>query len=200
MIYKGMLGIVITTIIIIALSYRGGLSGAQDSTQTGAQMGIPPERVADIVHALIQADRTFYTVHVVERLQQMGVVVASENWKTEKTLPLPVQFLEESAKLVANTPAKISYRLMSLWPINKRNGPKTEFDQAGLWETSQHPDHPYTGTVINGQDVYFQAVYADKAISQACIGCHNAHPDSSRRNFQMNDVMGGIFISIQIKH
>ena len=35
MIYKGMLGIVITTIIIIALSYRGGLSGAQDSTQTG---------------------------------------------------------------------------------------------------------------------------------------------------------------------
>ena len=93
MLYKGMLGIVITTIIIIALSYRGGLSGAQDSTQTGAQMGIPPERVADIVHALIQADRTFYTVHVVERLQQMGVVVASENWKTEKTLPLPVQFL-----------------------------------------------------------------------------------------------------------
>ena len=39
MIYKGMLGIVITTIIIIALSYRGGLSGAQDSTQTGCSDG-----------------------------------------------------------------------------------------------------------------------------------------------------------------
>src|SRR5437867_1045849 len=118
MMYKGMLGIVIT-IIIIVLGYRGGLSGAQDSTQTGNQAGIPAEKVADIVHAVIQADRTFYTVHVVERLQEMGVIVASENWKTHKTLPLPVQFLEESARLAANnTQAKISYQLISLWPIN----------------------------------------------------------------------------------
>jgi hypothetical protein len=57
---------------------------------------------------VIQADRTFYTVNVVERLQEMGVVVASENWKTQKTLPLPVQLLEESARLAAKTQAKIS--------------------------------------------------------------------------------------------
>jgi hypothetical protein len=195
MIYKGMLGIVITVIILV-LGYRGGLSGAQDSTKTGTPGGIPAEKVADMVHAVIQADRTFYTVHVVERMQEMGIVVASENWKTQKTLPLPVQFLEESARLAANTQAKISYRLISLWPINKRNGPKTEFDQAGLWEVSQHPERPYTETVMNGRDVYFQALYADKAVSQACIGCHNAHPDSPRRNFQMKDVMGGILIAI----
>ena len=198
MIYKVMVGIVITT-IIIAAGYRGGFSRAQDLAQSGTQTGIPAERVADIVHAVIQADRTFYTVQVVERLQQMGVVVASENWQSQKTLPLPVQFLEESARLVANSPAKIGYRLISLWPINKRNGPKTEFEQAGLWEVSQHPDHPYTGMMMNGRDLYFQAVYADKAISQACLGCHNAHPDSPRRNFQTNDVMGGILISIPMK-
>jgi hypothetical protein len=178
---------------------RGGFSGTQDVSQSGTQAGIPAERVADIVHAVIQADRTFYTVHVVERLQQKGVVVASENWQSQKTLPLPVQFLEESARLAANSSAKIEYRLLSLWPINKRNGPKTEFEQAGLWEVSQHPNRPYTGMVMNGRDLYFQAVYADKAISQACLGCHNAHPDSPRRNFQTNDVMGGILISIPMK-
>ena len=198
MMYKVMVGIVITT-ILITMGYRGGFSGAQDLAQSAPQAGIPAERVADIVHAVIQADRTFYTVHVVERLQQMGVVVASENWESQKTLPLPVQFLEESARLTANSRAKIGYRLISLWPINKRNGPKTEFEQAGLWEVSQHPDHAYTGMVMNGRDLYFQAVYADKAISQACLGCHNAHPDSPRRNFQMNDVMGGILISILMK-
>jgi len=194
MAYKGMLAIVITFIIIV-LGYRGGLSGAQDS-KTGMQGGIAAEKVADMLHAVIQADRAFYTVHVVERLQEMGVVVASENWKTQKTLPLPVQFLEESARLSANSQAKISYRLISLWPINKQHGPKSEFDQKGLWEVNQHPDRPYTETVMNGRDVYFQALYADKAISQACIGCHNAHPDSPRRNFQMKDVMGGIVIAI----
>jgi hypothetical protein len=198
MTYKGVLAIVVT-IIMIVLGYRGGLSGSQDSSPTRTQAGIPAEKVADIVHAVIQADRAFYTVHVVERLQTMGVVVASENWKTQKTLPLPVQFLEESARLVANTQAKISYKLISLWPINKRNAPKTEFDQAGLWEVAQHPDQPYTGMVMNGRDVYYQALYADKAISQACIGCHNAHPDSPRRNFQLNDVMGGILISLPVQ-
>jgi hypothetical protein len=198
MTYKGVLAIVVT-IIMIVLGYRGGLSGSQDSSTTRTQAGIPAEKVADIVHAVIQADRAFYTVHVVERLQTMGVVVASENWKTQKTLPLPVQFLEESARLVANTQAKISYKLISLWPINKRNAPKTEFDQAGLWEVAQHPDQPYTGMVMNGRDVYYQALYADKAISQACIGCHNAHPDSPRRNFQLNDVMGGILISLPVQ-
>jgi hypothetical protein len=78
MMYKGMLGIVIT-IIILVLGYRGGLLGAQDSTKTGMQGGIAAEKVADMLHAVIQADRTFYTVHVVERLQEMGIVVASEN-------------------------------------------------------------------------------------------------------------------------
>ena len=199
MIYKRTFGILITIKIIIVLGYRGGLLRAQDSGQPATQAGIPAEKVADIVHAVIQADRTFYTVHVVERLQERGVVVASENWKTQKTLPLPVQFLEESARLAAKTQAKISYRLLSLWPINKRNGPKTEFDQAGLWEVSQHPEHPYTGMVMNGRDLYFQAVYADKAIAQACIGCHNAHTDSPRRNFQLNDVMGAILISIPME-
>lgn len=195
MIYKGMVAVV-TTIIIIAVGYRSGFSGAQDSAQSGSRGGIPAERVADIVHAVIQADRTFYTIEVVERLQHMGIVVASENWHSQKTLPLPVQFLEESARLAANSPAKIGYRLISLWPINRRNGPKTEFEQAGLLEVSQHPDHPYTGMIMNGRDLYFQAVYADKAISQACLGCHNAHPDSPRRDFRANDVMGGILISI----
>ena len=198
MMYKVTVGIVIMT-ILITVGYRGGFSRAQDLAQSGTQAGIPAERVADIVHAVIQADRTFYTVQVVERLQHMGVVVASENWQSQKTLPLPVQFLEESARLAANSPAKIGYRLISLWPINRRNGPKTEFEQAGLWEVSQHPDHPYTGMAMNGRDLYFQALYADKAISQACLGCHNAHPDSPRRNFQKNDVMGGVLISIPMK-
>jgi len=64
-----------------------------------------------MVHAVIQSHRTFYTVHIVERLQAKGVVVASENWESENTLPLPVQLLQESARLAVNTSAKIGYKL-----------------------------------------------------------------------------------------
>ncbi len=195
---KGILWAVVAIIIVVMGSWAIS-SGAKDpAPQAAAQAGIPAEKVADYLHAIIQSDRAFYTIHVVERLQAKGVVVASENWQTANTLPLPAQFLIESARLTANTATKVSYRLISLWPINKQNGPKTEFEQAGLWETKQNPDRPYTGMVLNGRDLYFQAIYADKAVSQACIGCHNAHQDSPRRDLKMNDVMGGIMISIPL--
>jgi len=188
-------GIVVT--VIVVLGYWGMSSGAKDS---GTQGGIPAETVADYVHAVVQADRTFYTKHVVERMQAKGVVAASENWQSTNTLPLPAQFLQESNQLVGSTRTGVGYRLISLWPINKRNGPKTEFEHRGLQETLQHPDRRYSEVVMNGPDANLQAVYADRAVSQACIGCHNAHPDSPKRDFKQNDVMGGIIVTIPLKN
>src|SRR5215831_541701 len=45
---------------------------------------------------------------------------------------------------------------------------------------------------------YLQAIYADKAVSQACMGCHNAHPDSPKQNFKLNDVMGAIMVTVPL--
>jgi hypothetical protein len=154
--------------------------------------------VADYVHAVIEADRTFYTVHVVERLQSRGTVIASENWRTEGTLPLPAQFLRESSELAALTGARIRYRLIGLWPINRSNGPTTEFEKTGLEEVRKHPERAYTGYITGGSERFFQAVYADRAVSQACIGCHNAHPRSPKHDFKLDDVMGGIAITIPL--
>jgi hypothetical protein len=191
MVRKGVVWGIGATFFVV-LGYWGMSSGAKDCG------GIPAEKVADYVYAVIQADRNFYTTHVVERLQAKGVVVASENWRDSHTLPLPAQFLQESSRLAGATEAGIGYRLISLWPINKRNVPKTEFEQTGLLETQQHPDRPYKGTVMNGRDLYLQAIYADRAVSQACLGCHNAHQDSPRRDFKLNDAMGAVMITIPL--
>ena len=51
-----------------------------------------------------------------------------------------------------------------------------------------------------GRDPYLQALYADKAVSQACIGCHNTHPDSPKKNYKLNDVIGGMIITIPLKN
>jgi len=162
---------------------------------SGPAASIPLDTVTDYIHAVIQADREIYTKNVVERMQAKGIVVASEDWQVNNTLPLPAQFLIDSAHLVART-TSIRVRLVSLWPINKRNGPATEFERTGLANVISQPDRPHTGFFENGRKWYFQALYSDRAVSQACIGCHNAHPDSPKRNFKQNDVMGGILITI----
>lgn len=169
------------------------------TSSDGASISLPIETVADYVHAVIEADRDVYTRHVVERLQSKGVVVASENWEQKNTLPLPAQFLMESGRVMAKKGIGIQYRLISLWPINKRNVAASEFEKTGLGAVLTHPTKPHTGFVKEGGVSYFEAVYPDLAVTQACIGCHNAHQDSPKRDFKINDVMGAIVISIPVK-
>lgn len=166
--------------------------------QPGGTTGIPPETVADYLHAVVEADRTFYTIQVVERLQKRGKIVASEDWRVSHTLPLPAQFLMESNELAAKTGTKVRYRLIGLWPINPQNGPASDFERKGLEEVKMNPDRRHSGIVASGDERVFQAVYADRAVSQACIGCHNAHPRSPKRDFKLNDVMGAIVITIPL--
>ncbi len=170
-------------------------------TSQGADLpGIPPAQVADFLHAVIEANRTCYTIHVVERMQKQGGTSASETWRRDKTtLPLPVQFLREANELATMTGTKVRYRLMSLWPINPQNAPASEAERNNLDVVRQHPERSAGSTVTIENQQYFQAVYADRAVTQACIGCHNAHPRSPKNDFALNDVMGALVIEIPLK-
>ena len=161
-------------------------------------VGITPEKVADYVHAVLDADRTIYTNQVVNRMQAKGIVSATEHWEHENALPLPAQFLQHSGKLVAESGRGIRYRLISLWPVYQRNAPTTDLERRALESFAQTPDRPFTGIVSSGRKQYFQAVYADRAISEACVKCHNSHPLSPKRDFAVNDVMGGMTITIPL--
>ena len=161
--------------------------------------GIPPETVTDYIHAVIESHRTFYTVHVVDRMQKQGGAPAAENWRAEKrTLPLPAQFLAEASDLSSKTETKVRYRLISLWPINPLNGPDGEQEKKGLGAVREHPEHSATSTVKIGDQTYFKAIYADRAVSQACVSCHNTHPRSPKKDFKLDDIIGGLVIEIPL--
>lgn len=161
--------------------------------------GISPERVAGYVHAVLQAHRTIYTTQIVNRLQEKGVVTAAEHWEQENALPLPAQFLQHSGRLVAESGQGIRYRLIGLSPIYQRNAPATDFERKALELLNRSPEAPIMGVVSSGRKQYFQAIYPDRAVSSACIACHNSHPLSPKRDFKLNDVMGGIAITIPME-
>ncbi len=181
-------------VILLLSPLLPGLSSASD------QQGVPPETVTDYIHAVIEADRTFYTMHVVERMKKSGTVAAAEDWRAKKNvLPLPAQFLKESGELGTATGSKVRYRLISLWPINPENSPHSESEKKGLEAVIRQPERSATATVKDGRQTYFQAIYADHAVTGACIACHNAHPNSSKKDFKLKDVMGGLVIEIPLK-
>ena len=163
------------------------------------RVGINPRIVADYIHAVIEADRTLYATHVVDRMQETGTVIASEGWKKQKALPLPAQMLLLSGLKVGERGLGLQYRLASLFPLYERNGPTTDFERQGLEAVGKTPDKPFTGVINRGEKRYFKAIYADKAVSKACINCHNTHVLSGKRDRKVGDVMGGIIISFPIE-
>lgn len=177
-------------------------SGQGPPSATGKNLPEPPcipaTAATDYVHSVIQADRTFYTTEIVERMQVRGTAVASEHWKERGVLPLPAQFLKEAGLLMRGDDRGIRVRLLSQWPINKDNRANTDFERTGLSEIMVDGGRPYTGVVTQDGASYFQALYPDKAVSQTCIGCHNAHPNSPKKDFKLRDVMGGILVSMPL--
>lgn len=185
----------------IAFLLGGLLGGASlPSAKENPPIGsISPERVADYVHAVLEADRTIYTTQIVNRMQEKGIVPATEQWEQDNALPLPAQFLQHSGRLVAESGRGIRYRLIGFSPIYQRNAPATEFERKALDLLRRQPERPVTGVVSSGKKQYFQAIYADRAVSSACVTCHNSHPLSPKQDFKLNDVMGGIAITIPME-
>ena len=170
-----------------------------DVAHAGETGGIPPELVAEYIYAVIQADRSIYSTHVVEQLQDRKVAVAAEDWKEKGALPLPAQLLQMAGQEVQGLGLGLHIRLSSLGPIYPKNGPGDELERAGLEAVSKNPRKPYTGIVTEGDRRYFKAIFADRAVSMACVMCHNSHPLSAKRDYKLYDVMGGIIISFPVR-
>ena len=159
---------------------------------------LPAEKVAEFIHAVLEADRTLYTTHVVQRMHENDVVETDEAWRREKALPLPAQMLALSGLRVKSGGSGLEYRLISLWPIYEKNRSSSWLEQTGLEIVTANPGKPFTGVVEKDGRQYFMAIYADTAVSPSCVSCHNAHPLSPKKDYKLNDVMGGVVISFPL--
>lgn len=166
-----------------------------------APSGIEPKLFTDSLFAVMNADRANYTKLVVARLgpNGAGAVKPDEHWEDipNGTL-LPAQMFRAGAERVAEITDEFTYSLQSVWPINKQNAPKTPVETAGLEFVAANPGENYYGEEKLGDTTYFTAVYADVAVSGACVSCHNDHKDSPKTDFVLGDVMGGVVIRVPI--
>lgn len=177
------------------------IAGILISCGSESPPGITPRQMADALHAVMESDRTVYTKEVVNRLaNQDKVIKASEHWQDDKALPLPAQMFRMGAEMVAKRDdAGFSYSLLSEWPINKQNKPKTDVEVKGLRYVVENAGDNYYGEEELGGVRFFTAVYPDKAVADACVSCHNEHKDSPKTDFKLGDVLGGVVLRIPLK-
>jgi hypothetical protein len=186
-----------TIIIALGATLAGLLLGWVIGFKMAPTTGLPIRVVADYLHAVLQADRTFYAQHVVERMEAMLIVNATEKWREDRTLPLPAQFFKESSRGLQVRGKPFRYRLVSLWPLNQENAPESEKERQALGQVMTYGEVAEQEIVLEKRR-YYQAIFPDRAVSRACVNCHNAHEDSPKRDFKLNDIMGGLEILIPL--
>lgn len=184
--------------LIVLITSVGSVSSLRAASDTLTNQVVAAEHVAEFIHAVLEADRTLYATHVVQRMHENDVVEADEAWKSERALPLPAQMLALSGLRVKSGGSGLEYRLTSLWPIYEKNRSSSWLEQTGLEVVTANPGKPFTGVVEKDGRQYFMAIYADTAVSPSCVSCHNAHPLSPKKDYKLNDVMGGLVISFPL--
>jgi len=175
------------------------MGGISITIPMGKEDLIPAKMVSDYIHAVLESDRMIYAEYVVNRLQNNNVVKVSEHWWRDNALLLPAQFLLNASDIIAHKRMGLIYKLYSPWPINQYNRAVTKFEKDGMEVVVKNPKETFVGTHEVHDQQYFEAVYPDLAVSEACVTCHNSHPNSPKRDFKLNDVMGGIMLSFPVQ-
>lgn len=138
---------------------------------------------------------------MVQLLEEQGVARAGGEWSTQKkTNPLPVQVINETSQKFSAKFSGLRYQLISQWPINVRNAPRDQTDKSSLESLSLRPERPISRIIKIEDQTYFRAMYPDIAVSQACVSCHNSHPTSPKKDFQVGDIMGGLIIEVPVEN
>ena len=151
---------------------------------------------AHSIAAQVMADRQYYGAVVVPRVGDLKGSLGADYRDVHGRFPLPATFVREVSEQLGRSGDGYVTRLISPWPINKEMGPKDSFENDGFASLAHSPGDPFVRTdTVEGRAV-MRVLMADVATSTSCVSCHNAHPQSPKRDFHLYDVMGGLEVII----
>jgi hypothetical protein len=133
-----------------------------------------------------------YSKEVVDRVRPQGVPVTHDYATRDGAIPLPATLTIELGRSMGDRGRTgVRVRLYSDHPFRSRTegGPKDQFEREALEQLRREPDRPvYRFEEVDGRAVLRYATA--RRMQDACVRCHNAHPDSTKRDWQEGDVRG----------
>lgn len=134
-----------------------------------------------------------YSDEAVTRAQTVDGITVTHNYPTQKgAIPLPSTYALELGWRISARNEGMSIRLYSDYPFPWRKadgGAKDEFEQEALQYLRQQPSGQFSKLEKKNGQVSLR--YAQASLMQSsCVACHNTHPDSPKRDWQVGDVRG----------
>jgi adenylate cyclase len=147
---------------------------------------VPIRTVFAMLELENDAARSLWTDEIVSHGITRGLKF-DETWRDERVEagPLPALFLRETARNLERS-SRLGLFLGSRFPINAAN--QLTGQQANYFEqlhTTGAPQFFY-----ESRTGLQTAMFPDHAVVDACVRCHNEHPDSQKHDWQPNEIMG----------
>lgn len=148
---------------------------------------VPVEMVFRILAGENDSARGVYTRQIVGHGLKQGLKF-DEKWREEDVVagPLPALFLRATSERLVREGSPIRLFLGSDQPIATSN--LFEGEQAQRFATIRETREPEL--FLDASTGRHTAMFPDFAMAEACVTCHNEHPDSPKVDWVLGDVMG----------
>lgn len=169
----------------LTLNSCGGVPEKKE--ESGEANAFSVEEVLEMVSIENDVTRTLYTKAIVGKGKKQGMKF-DEDWRKDdvEAGPLPALFLRGVASSIRKSPVPLGLYLGSDFPIDAANEFKGK--QAELFKQIKKDQKPQF--FYDEEQKLHTAMFADMASAGACVTCHNDHPQTSKKDWKLNDVMG----------
>jgi len=173
-------------VALLTLASCGGVKEETATATTEAKDFSVAEVLTMVAHEN-DVTRTLYTKAIVGGGKKQGFKF-DEDWQDEavEAGPLPALFLRGISNDIRKGDVPLGLYLGSDFPINASN--MLEGKQAELFKQikiDRKPAHFY-----DEEAEVYTAMFADVAGAGPCVTCHNKHPQTTKTDWELGDVMG----------
>lgn len=157
-------------------------------------------RTAQQIANQFKTIRGYYTKNVIKKAVADGNLKPSFNHASEEgSIPLPATFIHDMSELLKEEDTSVN--LYSDFPFPVRGERVLDDFQQRAWAfLSTNPEEIYVQQENQGGREVVRVAVADRMVAEACVSCHNAHPDSPKTDWAMGDVRGVLEVSTVIEN
>ena len=134
--------------------------------------------------------RKYYTENVAARvLARSDLQVDPDYRNKDNAIPLPATMIHDLSAMMQGGGTTV--RLYSPYPFpQRRDRPSDQFAQDAWNYLQKSPDGVFARTETLQGRTTVRVALADRMSAQACVACHNSHPQSPKTDWKLGDVRG----------
>jgi len=156
-------------------------------------------RTAEVLTTTVNHARTSYSARITPLRSHPDITVEALYHGKPLSIPNPTTFAIELGESVTKSEAGLILHTYSEYPFKSRaltGGPQDSFQDDALEQlTTEFPvferiEELGGTTVLRHAEAIF--------MEQSCVDCHNAHPDSPKKDWRVGDIRGAIDVSVPL--